>query len=893
MLGRYRDTVRVWSDPVGRTLFRLRLRPNHLTMIGMVISLVSAAAFITGRLRTAGLLLVAAGLCDMLDGSLARVSGQVTAFGAFLDSVIDRYSDLVVLLAIVVLFARTPNMRGALVAVAGVIGSVMVSYTKARAESIGVECEVGMMERPERMLCLIAGGVFDVLEPALWVLAILSNITALHRIIFTRRAMQDSAMLRSTLLVLFLLPALAGAALVRPSSAPLPAAESEQAWARAVAAYQQGNPDLVVAQVGDPALGSPIGDHLRLILADALARRGDLEGARAAALAVADRYRDSRLAPRALLMAATLAAQVGDEAAAEAALVRLLDRYPDAGEAPAALYLLGQTAEARGQRDNAAHAYRELMVLAPTTGWADGATDRLAVLAAAGTPVPALTLDQRLDRAERLLKGGVPKTAADEAELIAGEARDPSILVRALRIVADGAQRLGRYEAAAKTLGLAIPSAPAEQQEALRLEQARLYLRAGKRERTLEIVARVAKSGSEADAAEALWLQGRALEDAQRYADAAAAYRTLVTRFPRREVAAGALWHLGWNAYLGARPAEAAEQWARLDATGNRTWRLPALYWRARAVEESRDRAAAAPLYAQVLAEAPRSYYGVLALRRLDGGAGDVRPAPVKLPADPAEAIADDPGFARVDLLRRLGLVEAALEELADVVEQASGDTVRLYGFSSAYVRDERYHMALRILRRHFVLLAASGDPGLPKAFWEMLYPFGWRDDVTAAAQRAGLDPFLVAALVREESSYYPRALSRTGARGLMQLQPSTARPMAEHRGLAFAGGDLLDDPRTNLDIGTAFLAGLLQEFKDPRLALAAYNAGPARLRQWWKIRRTSDLEAFVEQIPFDETRLYVKRVMLSWDEYRRVYGAPAAQLAVPTAQPPDDASIR
>jgi soluble lytic murein transglycosylase len=106
-----------------------------------------------------------------------------------------------------------------------------------------------------------------------------------------------------------------------------------------------------------------------------------------------------------------------------------------------------------------------------------------------------------------------------------------------------------------------------------------------------------------------------------------------------------------------------------------------------------------------------------------------------------------------------------------------------------------------------------------------------------------------------------------------MQLMPATARPMAEHRGLAFAGGELLDDPGANLEIGTAFLASLLREFKDPRLALAAYNAGPARLRQWMQTRKTTDLEAFVEQIPFDETRQYVKRVMLSWDEYRRLYG--------------------
>ena len=176
MLGRYRDTVRHWSDPIGRALFRLNLRPNHLTVFGLVVSLFAAGAFIAGRTRTAGLLLIVAGLFDLFDGSLARASGQVTPFGAFLDSVIDRYSDCVVMLAIVVFFARTPNSRGALVAMAGLLGSVMVSYTKARAESIGVDCSIGMMERPERLICLIAGAVLGLLEPALWVLAVLGNI---------------------------------------------------------------------------------------------------------------------------------------------------------------------------------------------------------------------------------------------------------------------------------------------------------------------------------------------------------------------------------------------------------------------------------------------------------------------------------------------------------------------------------------------------------------------------------------------------------------------------------------------------------------------------------------------------------------------------------------------
>ncbi|HKD00715.1 MAG TPA: lytic transglycosylase domain-containing protein, partial [Methylomirabilota bacterium] len=239
----------------------------------------------------------------------------------------------------------------------------------------------------------------------------------------------------------------------------------------------------------------------------------------------------------------------------------------------------------------------------------------------------------------------------------------------------------------------------------------------------------------------------------------------------------------------------------------------------------------------------------------------------IALPREPRTALSDDSGLARVVLLRRINLVEEAAAELESAVQGAAGDPVRLYGMASVYIEAERYHMALRIMRRHFQTLAATGDPSLPRAFWEMYYPYAWRDEMRDAAQRRGIDPYLVAAVVREESSYYPRAVSRAGARGLMQLMPATARLMAPP-------GDL-DDPGFNIELGTRFLAGLIREFNDPRLAIAAYNAGPKNVRQWMSTRRTDDLEAFVEQIPFDETRLYVKRVVLSWDEYRRIYSTP------------------
>jgi soluble lytic murein transglycosylase len=109
-----------------------------------------------------------------------------------------------------------------------------------------------------------------------------------------------------------------------------------------------------------------------------------------------------------------------------------------------------------------------------------------------------------------------------------------------------------------------------------------------------------------------------------------------------------------------------------------------------------------------------------------------------------------------------------------------------------------------------------------------------------------------------------------------MQLMPDTARQLAKGRGLP-AGDDMLTDPGANLALGSAYLAGLMKEFGEPRLAVAAYNAGPARVREWWKARATDDVEVWVELIPFDETRFFVRRVMLSWEEYRRLYGAPMA----------------
>jgi soluble lytic murein transglycosylase len=662
-------------------------------------------------------------------------------------------------------------------------------------------------------------------------------------------------------------------------------ADAERRYAAAIEAFRHGDPALVIREFGtDEALRSPIAEYTRLLYAEALLRTGDLAGAREAAEGIAERSPRARAARSSLLLAAYAAAREGDEARNEALLRRFLKEYPGAAEAPAALYLLGQSFEARDQREHAARVYREITLLAPASGYADGAADRLQALAGAGlTPPVAFTAEERLLRAERLLRGGVPSLASAEADSIVTQVSDPGLLARALLVASGAAQRLGRYEVAAQALELALPRLSADRRPALQLELGRLYHRAGKRDRALAVLAAISPS-HRAEAADAAYQRGWILEQSGRAADAAAQYERTIELHPGREAAGAALWRLGWLAYLRGDRARAAKRWSRLlEVAGGRTHQLGAAYWSGRAHEEMGARGEAQRLYRRVLAEAPRSYYGILAAARArgrpnTGQSGPERNPGLQLPADPTAELANDPSFVRIATLQRIGLAEDAAAEMEDLVLSSVGDRMKLYALSAAYQKDEQYHLALRILRRHFAELAASGHPAVPRVFWEIAYPLPWEQELRAAAARHGLDPLFVAAVVREESSFYPRAVSRAGARGLMQLMPATAAPMAAQRGLAFDSGGLLDEPAPNLEMGAAFLAGLLQEFSDPRLALAAYNAGPRRLREWWRERRSSDLEVFVEQIPFDETRFYVKRVMASWEEYRRVYGSTASR---------------
>ncbi len=194
------------ADAIVRAIASLRPNPNHLTFAGLLINVAAGIIFGFGYFFVGGLVLLFANIFDILDGKIARYTNRVTKFGAFFDSVMDRYSDIIVLLGIIIYYSRDTVAHSTLyVALTGIglVGSVLVSYTRARAENLISGCKVGFLERPERVVLLIVGSLTEIgpqnnlflhkMHAVIWVLAVLSHWTVLHRVYHTWRELEREA----------------------------------------------------------------------------------------------------------------------------------------------------------------------------------------------------------------------------------------------------------------------------------------------------------------------------------------------------------------------------------------------------------------------------------------------------------------------------------------------------------------------------------------------------------------------------------------------------------------------------------------------------------------------------------------------------------------------------
>ena len=369
-------------------------------------------------------------------------------------------------------------------------------------------------------------------------------------------------------------------------------------------------------------------------------------------------------------------------------------------------------------------------------------------------------------------------------------------------------------------------------------------------------------------------------------------------RYPEGDQVGEALFKAFWLRHRagdepGALAALAALEMARASAEESYDVER-ARYWRARVLDQGKRTDEAVILWEALSVDHPGTYYGLMARERL-AERDPVRASRVAAqlaalppPATPADfdagTLLEDMHFlAGVELLR-LGFNDAASSEL--LAARRTGqppEAQRLLVEALARTGDVRaaHGVARLALRRDLSGPVAPGSRDL----WAIAYPDAFRDLVVRYTRGSPVEPELLQALMREESALDPRALSWAGAVGLTQLMLPTAREMARALRIRAPSAEQLQNPSTNIQLGAAYLARLLQRFDgNVALALASYNAGEGAVNRWRSARPESELDRWVEEIPLSETRGYVKRVLRSWNTYRLLGGRPLPGVVKTTA---------
>ncbi|MDR4481151.1 MAG: transglycosylase SLT domain-containing protein [Nitrospira sp.] len=440
--------------------------------------------------------------------------------------------------------------------------------------------------------------------------------------------------------------------------------------------------------------------------------------------------------------------------------------------------------------------------------------------------------------------------------------------------------RLKQYDQARETFRALVSERGQEASEAI-VWLARVYLRQNQGEKLVELARSVAPGALGGDQRAMVHLfAGVWLEDQGQFDEAIAMFRQVAKLGDSTSQRAEGLWRAGWAQYRTARYRDAAETFRTVVELHVNGLEPQAMYWAARADEHEKN-ATAPEQYARLCQRHAYSYYCQLAVRRTSlppVGMAAAEPEPpvsdeaARLPENRRREIERHAVYQRGIELKLLGFAQDAARELGSLTEQYSRDPDVLLAFSTLLSEVGAYHPALRVAKVHFrEKLERSGLPTAP-ALWTVAYPTGLLPTIAAQGVTA-VDPYLAAAIIREESQYDEKAVSVVGAVGLMQLMPVTANAVAQRYGFPTVGREELFDQETNIRLGVRYLGQLLDQYGgNVAHAVAAYNAGPIAVNNWIAMHRGREQDEFVELIPYQETRLYVKRVLRSYGEYRRLH---------------------
>ena len=623
---------------------------------------------------------------------------------------------------------------------------------------------------------------------------------------------------------------------------------------------------------------SELGDYVAYYLGNAYLQTGHTAEALSTLADFGTTFSDSLLVRDAHLAYAN--ALLAEGRPQEVAALLAKERTPVRSELELAI---GRAFEATQENDKAAAAFRNLYYNMPTSPEADAAGAELRKLKAKGG------LTERRTRADLLFKAKRYGDASDDYRDLLDEVT-PAERTGIQLALATSLEKGGRSRDARQIVTTMGPQTGDAEAQRLYLlsETARSTNDEDAMERTLNQLRQFGPSSP--------WLEQTLLSAGNMfllkrdYDKAIDHFRELQQRFPNGTRASYAHWKTAWLSFRQGRTDEARKGFEDQIALYPDSNEIPAaLYWRARMAEEDGDPTMARTFYQKLSARFRNYYYADLGRQRLKtlhpASSEDVvvhyalldRVPPLsasgKITA--SEPPEDNLRLQRARLLSNGALVDLAVRELQAAAAEEGGSWAPPE-MARVFQDCGRYDRAIEMLKRTTPSYFAVDLPELPRPYWEGLFPKPYWTDLHKYSSQNGLDPYLVASLIRQESEFNPAAVSRANAVGLMQLLPSVGKSVAKQVKLKGYNASQLYTPAVNMQLGTRYFKSMVDKYDGHfEYALAAYNAGTDRVEDWLGQGKYRDPQEFVESIPFTETREYVQAILRNANVYRQLYGAP------------------
>lgn len=653
----------------------------------------------------------------------------------------------------------------------------------------------------------------------------------------------------------------------------------------AVAMAQYASKEYAAAEDGlAQILGStgPLNDYVAYYHARSIVLAEEFERALAPLRRFGESHPDSRFRPAVerLLVESLIRLQRLEQARA------LLGRGGSPLDPPVRLYLAGRVEHVSGNLLQAVRLYREAYYYYPFSDNADASEDQLNRLRRRlGDSYPNAPPTWRLTRAERLYEGrSYSKASAEFTRSLHAGLRGTD---RERALVYKGAadySRRSTWPAYAALAKLRVQDSE--------LDAQRLYLlcalerRLGRVRPMLASVEKLTKLYPTSS-----WYEEALLTVGNDYfiRDDRSAYTRwfgrLASAFPQGKHAAYAHWKIAWRAWLDDAPERRALLTEHIERYPGASTASAALYWLGRLHEKEGRSGDASACYRAITDCFPHYYYALVARKRLAASPARVEVADHKLRVirdrlpSPRE-LAPMPGketqrvLALGDILFSLGQDADARRELQRVDFRRLDSHFVGLQLGRLHTQRGEHHLALRAMKRYVFGYLRFPLDSLDAEYWRYLFPMGFEDSLRARSKRHRLDPYLVAALIRQESEFQPGARSHAGALGLMQIMPATGRILFRRLGIPRFTNWKLTHPDVSLRLGTFHLKEVLAQFGgNLEQALAGYNAGERRIGAWMQLGPFDEPSEFVETIPFSETRGYVQSVLRNRSMYQRLYG--------------------